>query len=254
MNQFNDRNATEEELVVSKFVPTVVYVREDSLLHTRLCIYNYFSELFPSDRSGAQVSIWFFDQTGATLARRLIPIPYRGQLQFDLKLLDFEFEGTAGVALIPNTIPEFTHKGVGTGFYVYYYDDAGHADFSHEWDAMRFKPIKAEPWTCVIRPLLVPETDLIVMNSYYGCDQSQGTANWSARIRNKHGKVVCEKAMPPLPPRSSVRLPISKIFPDVLDLAKAHQTIAIEAVGTNIMGPFTYVKAPSGDFNIHHFC
>lgn len=245
---------TQHDFVRQRFVPTVVYVREDGEFHTRLCVYNYFSELFPQIKSGGTVAVWLFDNAGSLIVQRDIPIGYRGQVQFDLSTLGVTFEGTAGVSLIPDNPPEFPHKGIGTGYYVYYYDNQSHADYSHEWEPMRFAPADSVPWLCVIRPRLFPDTELIVMNGYYGTDPRQGTAHWVIRLRDGQGKMLREVRMEPLPPRGSTRFPVSAVFPDLADVARAHSTLGVEVTGTNIQGPFTFVRVPSGDFNIHHFC
>lgn len=245
---------TQRDLIRQRFVPTVVYAREDDEFHTRLCVYNYFSELFPQVKSGATVAVWLFDTSGNLVAQHDIQIGYRGQVQLDLSTLGVTFEGTAGVSLIPDTPPEFPHKGVGTGYYVLYYDDQGHADYSHEWEAMRFTQAQAPPWLCVIRPLLFPDTQLIVMNGYYGTDPREGTAQWVVRLRDGQGAILHEVRMEPLPPRGSKRFPLSTVFPDLAEVARSHPTLGVEVTGTNIQGPFTFVRVPSGDFNIHHFC
>ncbi len=245
---------TPDELVRERFVPTVVYACEGSGFHTRLCLYNYFSEIYPDVKSGATARLWFFDQSGNMVAHREERLGYRGQLQFDLSALGVEFEGTAAVAMVPDTVPEFRHRGVGTGYYVFYQDDAGHADFAHEWEAMRFEPSEAHPWLCVIRPAQHPDTQIIVLNAYYGLDDRAGLARWHIRLRASDGQSLAERDMPPLPPRASCRVELREQFPDFDRLCQKHPTIAVEVWGTNIQGPFTRVRTPSGDFNIHHFC
>ncbi len=247
-------NVPEAQFVRSRFVPTLVYVRETETFHTRLCVFNYFSELFPEVTSGASVAIWFFNQQGETVAQRDLMLPYRGQLQFDLSSLGVRFEGTAGLSMVPETLPEFKPAGVGTGYYVFYHDNEGHADFSHEWDPMRFTERRSPPWLCVVRPLAFPETQLIVMNSYYGTDAGIGTTRWVARLRDGQGRVLAEREMDPIPPRGSRRIRVDEIFPNIAEFAARSGTVAIEAVGTNMQGPFTWVTVPGGDFNIHHFC
>jgi len=156
--------------------------------------------------------------------------------------------------MVPHPVPEFKHAGVGTGYYVYYFDNEGHADFSHEWDPMRFTQRRSPPWLCVVRPTAFPETQLIVMNSYYGQDESAGSTQWVARLRDGQGVVVAEREMERIPPRGSRRLRLDEIFPDIAALEARAGTIAVEAVGMNMQGPFTWVSVPGGDFNIHHFC
>ena len=243
-----------EEFVRHRFVPTSVYVREGDDFHTRLCVYNYFSELFPEVKTGALVSMWFFDQEGNEVGRRERRLDYRGQLQFELAELGHHFEGIAALSLIPETLPEIKPPRVGTGYYVFYYDDDGHADFSHEWEPIKFDLAVSPPWICLVRPLLFPDTQLVVMSSYFGNDVEAGGGEWTARLRNAQGAIVAEKKMPALPPRGSVRLPVTEVFPEVRSLAEREETLSVEVVGSNIQGPFTYVRAPRGDINIHHFC
>ena len=148
-----------------------------------------------------------------------------------------------------------SHPAVATGYYAYYYDNGGHADFSHEWDPMRFAKLTSHPWLCVIRPLLPHETEIIVMNSYFGTDaDGAGASRWNARLRDGRGKVVAAKQMDPIPARGSVRFAVKDAFPNLLQLARAAGTVAFEAEGENIMGPFSFVRSPGGDFNVHHFC
>jgi hypothetical protein len=142
---------------------------------------------------------------------------------------------------------------VGTGYYAYYYDEDGHADFSHEWDAMRFSPNRSRPWICVVRPTLA-HTEIVVMNGYFGGADTGGVTDWVARLRDRAGRVVAERRMARVPPRGTTRHALSDMFPDVDDLARRHGTIAFEAEGTNMMGPFSFVRLPGGDFNLHHFC
>jgi hypothetical protein len=244
---------SEQSFVKDRFVPTLSYVRESGSFHSRLCIYNYFSEIFPAVPTGALARLWFFDSTGDCIGHREVPLGFRGQLQFEVREIGSDFEGMAAVSLVPETVPEIRHRGVGTGYYVCYYDDAGHADLSHEWDHMRFEPAPIEPWLCVVRPLVVPDTQLVVMNSYFGPDAARGVAHWTARLRSGDGRILAERRMPPLAPRGCVRLRLDEIFPAVQELA-ARTTLAVEVSGENVFAPFTYVNSPSGDFNIHHFC
>ncbi|MDT5269269.1 MAG: hypothetical protein QOH49_1455 [Acidobacteriota bacterium] len=242
------------EFIRNRFVPTSVYACERGGLHTRLCVYNYYSELFPDVKTGATAYMWFFDQSGREVGRREEHLGFRGQLRFEVSEVGEGFEGIAALSLVPDTLPEFKPQRVGTGYYALYYDDAGHADFSHEWEAMKFEPGPSPPWICLVRPMLFPDTQLVVMSSYFGADGEAGRAEWVARLRNAHGAVVAEKQMPALPPRGCARLPVNEVFPEARALAEREGTLSVEVQGSNIQGPFTYVRGPGGDINIHHFC
>jgi hypothetical protein len=237
---------------INNFVPTIVWVKENDSFHTRLCVYNYFSELYPGVQDGAKVYLWFFNNIGEEIAHRCIELPFKGQLQFELSELNLHFEGTVGLCLIPNILPEGNLENVGTGYYVYYHDNNEHADMSHEWEQMKFTYSKSSPWLCVIRPDLFPDIKLIVMNCYYGLDEI-GTADWEIRIRNGKGKILMNKLMPKIPPRGSVCVEILSLFPTLKNISK-QEIISVEVLGSNIQGPFTFVSIPNGDFNIHHFC
>lgn len=243
----------DSDLFLAPFVPTVVFVRETADFHTRLCIYNYYSELLPAVRTGATAHLWFFRDDGTLVDKREIPLAYKGQLQFDLADLGVEFQGTAGLSLIPETMPEKHPATMGSGYYAQYSDNLGHMDYSHEWEAMRFKPFDAHPWLCVVRPTLFPDTKIVLMNSYYGA-QPAGAAAITVRLRAGNGRLLSERQLDPIPPRGSRVIRLVEINPDVGRLAQEHGTIAVEAVGPNLQGPFTWVTSASGDFNIHHFC
>lgn len=245
---------TQLDLVQHRFVPTVVYVREDNDFHTRISIYNYFSELFPKVQTGATANLWFFDANGQVVAERQFALPFRGQLQYELSELGRAFEGTAGASLIPETIPEFKHEGVGTGYYVSYYDTRGHADHSHEWGHMRFRSSMSPPWICTVRPNVTPDTSLILMNCYYGTDPTEGSMRCSITLRNGQGQALATRELSAVPPRGMTRVHVQTLFPDIEKHASRETTLSIEVTGTNMQGPFTFVRAPNGDFNIHHFC
>lgn len=243
------------DMLRDRFVPTMLYVRETGGMHTRLCVYNYFSELYPAVTSGATVWMWFFDQAGNTVGNRQISLGFRGQLQFEVADLGVAFEGTVGLSLVPDTLPVLDHsRRVATGFYAVYHDDQGHADMTHEWDPMRFEPARSAPWLCVVRPIDFPDTEIIVMNACYGDDSIAGAGQWSVRLRSGNGKILEQREMPPLPVRGSMRTHVTAMFPNVGEHARRERTVAVEVFGTNIQGPFTFVKIPGGDFNIHHFC
>lgn len=243
------------ELIRGRFLPTMVYARERDGFHTRLCVYNYFSELFPDAVSGATVFLWFFDDQGKMVAQRAIPIGFRGQLQFDVASIGIAFEGIAAVSLVPDAaVPARHHRLVGTGYFVYYSDDAGHADCSHEWEPMRMESSQGAPWICLVRPRFFPDTHIVVMNAYFGDDARAGAAEWTARLRDGQGHCLASRAMAPLPARGSARFALSELFPDIAARAERADNLAVEVQGSNIQGPFTWVQVSSGDFNIHHFC
>lgn len=246
----NDR----EKFVISKFVPASIYAREDDVIHTRLCVYNYYSELFPEKKSGADVHIWFFDQEGEQVGKREFKIGYQGQLQYDLSELGTQFEGIACLSIVPEDPPRFRHSGVSSGFYSFYSDDHGHSDFSHEWETLRFSAKETSPWICVVRPFQFPETDIIVMNSCFANNENESYAPWAIKIRNSQGENISEKEMPALKPRGSARINVLEVFPEIDTGKFKSETLSVEVTGINIQGPFTYVKAPNGDFNLHHFC
>ena len=247
-------NAKTSDFIKNRFIPKIVYVNETGNIHTRVCAYNYFSELFPDVKTGAMVHIWFFNASGKLIANRAIPIGYKGQLQFDVSSLGINFEGAAGLSMVPDTIPEMKPALIGTGFYAYYHDDSNHADFSHEWESMKFESNQSDPWLCVVRPLSFPDTQIVVMSSYFGTNEKEGTADWVLRLRNDQGKILLEKKMPPIPPRGIMRFKLSDILSNLQNVISREKVLGLEVVGSNIQGPFTWVSVSSGDFNIHHFC
>ena len=94
------------KFVINNFVPKILYVKEDDEFHSRFCVYNYFSEIFPELKTDVVVYLWFFDTSGTLLAEREISVKHKGQLQFDVSELKLKFEGTVGISMIPKKIPE----------------------------------------------------------------------------------------------------------------------------------------------------
>jgi hypothetical protein len=246
-------NIDKTQFVINKFVPTLIYVREEENFHTRLCIYNYFSELFPKIKQGATVTFWFFDLNGTFLIKKSIHIDFMGQLQFDVSLLNITFEGTVGLSMIPDKMPDLELNEIRTGYYAYYFDNNEHVDFSHELQPMRFEFQKNSSHMCVIRPNEFPETQLIVMNAFYGTEPG-GNSEWIIKFRNGKGHILEEHKMDLIPPRGCVRIHLLEKFSQLKNLENEEGVLGIEVVGNNLQRPFTYVTLPSGDFNVHHFC
>ena len=242
------------QFIHDRFLPTMVYIREDAVLHSRLCLFNYFSELFPEGRNGATVFIDFFNEEGNMVGTVEEHIGFQGQLQYDVARIGKSFEGVAAVSMVPDDqIPVHHDRLIGTGYYVCYYDNHGHIDCSHEWEPMAFQKTKSAPWICVVRPHLFPDTQIIVMSNYYG-QEGKSVSEWNIRLRDGQGNIITEQRMAPIPMRGSRRIILQEVFPDIVEYARAQRALSVEVNGSNIQGPFTFVKVPSGDFNIHHFC
>ena len=237
-----------------RFAPTCVYAREDPEFHTRLCVYNYFSEIFSETKTGATVFLTFYDTVGQQVDQRAVEIGYRGQLQFDLSELGIHFEGIAAVAMVPEAMPKLPHnRQIATGYYVFYYDEKGNADMGHDWEPIKTRPSRSGYWLQTVRPQDNLRTDIIVMSCYFGLEEEAGQADWALRLRDRRGQVVAERKMPLIPARGIARIDLEQVFPDVASLAERAGTLSAEVTGQNIQGPLTLVHAPNGDFNIHHF-
>jgi len=240
------------EFVVNGFVPTVTFATHGVGMQSTACVYNYFSDLYPDCRSGATVNAWAFSSSGECLGRVSEHVPYRGQARIASSRFGQEFFGSIAVSLIPDDPPEKRPRGVGTGYYVQYQDSAGRMDHSHEWDPMRFSPMTSVPWLCVVRPH-AGSTQLVVLNSYFGADGAAGMARFCVRLRERRGNVLEERQGITIPSRGAWSMDIAELFPRVAEFV-SHGPLSIDVMGQNIMGPFTLVRSPGGDFNVHHFC
>lgn len=240
------------EFVINGFVPTVTFAMHEHGMQSTACVYNYFSELYPDCRSGATVNAWAFTADGECLGHVQERVSFRGQTRIPSNRFGRDFFGSIAVSLVPDEPPAKRPCGVGTGYYVQYRDASGRVDHSHEWDPMRFSPYKSVPWLCVIRPKF-GNTQLVVLNSYFGADAAEGIARFTVRLRDRNGSVLEECGGLTIPSRGCWATDLAKQFPLLTDFSE-YGPLAIEVAGENIMGPFTLVRSPGGDFNVHHFC
>ena len=238
--------------VLNGFVPTVTFAAHDDDFESTACVYNYFSDLFPERRSGATAHAWAFDATGECLGHVSDRLPFQGQTRVGCDRFGKPFFGAIAVSLIPDELPEKRPAGVGTGYYVQYRDRAGHIDHSHEWDPMRFKPMRSVPWLCVVRPRLA-STRLVVLNSYFGEDAVAGRSLFAIRLRNHRGEILASCDSLSIPIRGCWKGDLAEFFPELQRFAD-QEPLAVDVSGDNVMGPFTVTRGPGGDFNVHHFC
>ena len=238
--------------IKSRFVPTMAFAVENDDLSSTVCVYNYFSEIFPDIKTGAELNIWAFSADGECVGHYMRGLPYMGQAQVPVREITPHLFGMVGVSLIPETSPDVRHDAVGTGYYMQYVNARGFVDQSHEWDPMRFRKTKSNAWICVVRPDY-GDTSLVVMNSYFGENLSEGQSNFSIRIRSHSGEILEEKEQITVLPRGTWSSRITDVFQSLGQNA-LREGVAIEVQGDNIMGPFSITTVAGGDFNIHHFC
>jgi hypothetical protein len=91
------------------------------------------------------------------------------------------------------------------------------------------------------------------LNSYFGADGAVGMARFCVRLRDRSGNVLEERQGITIPSRGAWSMEVAELFPRVAEFL-SHGPLAIDVMGRNIMGPFTLVRSPGGDFNVHHFC
>jgi hypothetical protein len=244
---------TTHPYVIQRTVPTLIWGREDESFHTRVSIFNYYSLLIEDRPVTSTAHIYLFDESGREVAHATQVIGPLGQWQCGLSSLIDRFQGSIGVQLVPDFLPPLKHqKYLGTLFFATYWDDKGHADFTHETDRMRYGDdhrVQYEPTVIPSSPSL--ETSIIVQNSYFGADPSECDKVFHVDLRRSDGTSIFRKSFT-LEPRASVVLDLNELVPDV------HRVLAgkpgsVHVSGRHINQPLTWSRHASGDFNIHHF-
>jgi hypothetical protein len=239
--------------VVGRTVPTLAWGREGGGFHTRISLFNYYSLLFEDRPVRCRGRIYLFDERGreaAAVERELGPLE---QWQFELGSAVSSFQGTIAVQLIPDWLPDLKHdKYVGTLFFAVYRDEAGHCDYTHETDRMRFEDDGKEQYESTAIPTSEDlDFSIVVQNSYFGDDEGKCDRTFDVQMRDAAGRPLLETTLE-LGPRESRVIPLSQLGPDVR-AGLAGRPGSVHVSGRHINQPLTLQRHRDGDFNIHHF-
>lgn len=239
----------EEHWVRDRIVPTLMWGREQSGFHSRVHVANYYSLLKPDEHPDATVIVDLINGGGNRVASHEGQLGPEQHLQLEVADLVSTFEGTIAVRLVPKQTLEHNHRYIGTLYFVTWYDEAGHIQFSHEQNRMTFEPA-GRPRTYLSPGILVrPELDIafILQNSYFGAEPMQNDSVEIALVDAGGRELAARQAQ--LPARTSTVLSLAETFGQL----PVMDTIAIRVRGNHLNHPFTFVSHANGDFALHHF-
>jgi hypothetical protein len=239
----------EANWVRERVVPTLMWGREDGAFHTRVHVANYYSLMGGDGPVTATALVDLVDTGGAVVAAYEHRLEPEQHLQLDLRDLVASFEGTIAVRLLPTPAPQHSHRFIGTLYFVSWFDDHGHVQFSHEQNRMTFEQDVNERTFLSPGVLLRPEVSLgfIVQNSYFG-DEPLADDSIEVAVLDDRGNELGAKRLQ-LPARTSRVVDVDSFAQGLA----SHQTVALRVRGRHLNHPFTFVRHTSGDFSIHHF-
>ena len=237
--------------VKDRIAPTLMWARERGSFHSRVHVANYYSLLKPDDRIRATAVVDLITSDGNHIASHQEELGPEEHVQVEVVDMEPDFEGTVAVRLLPHTSIEHSHRYLGTLYFVSWYDDEGHVQFSHEQNRMTFD-VEQPPRTFLSPGIFLrPELDVnfVLQNNYYG-DTPLVSEVVEVALVDADG-VDLYKAEFRLPARNSRVLSIDDVFPGAAERARG--TVAVRARGSHLNHPFTFVNHANGDFNVHHF-
>src|ERR1700744_4826764 len=89
-----------DEAVARGYPPSVLYLRNDEIVTTEVCTFNYFS-IFLKDHPEADVHTWMFDEAGKPSGYFHKALERNGQLQLNTSELCRNLSGTVAMTLMP---------------------------------------------------------------------------------------------------------------------------------------------------------
>jgi hypothetical protein len=230
------------------YPPAVLYLRNDDLVVTEVCAFNYFS-IFLKDHPEAEAHVWLFDSAGRQLSYLQKDLGFNDQLQLRTSDLCPDVSGTVAMTLLPKSGATLRPgKKVTTGYYAQYHSQQGAITLSHEREAVAAAPFPTPAWMQTYLSRLLAESGVILVN----CCLAQ-EASGTARLRALDGTVLAERSLPKIPAMGAQRISTFELFPDAGRLIGSAETFALEFSGANLASPFSYYQFANGKFSLHHF-
>jgi hypothetical protein len=238
------------EAIARGYPPAVLYLRNDEVVTTEVCAFNYFS-VFLKDHPDADCHIWLFDREGKQAGYSRRELGLNGQLQLQTSELCSRISGTVAMSLIPMQETKLRPgRKVTTGYYAQYFSQHGAITLSHEREPVAAAPFPTSAWMQSYLTRFLKESGVVLVNS---CMASDGTSTGTARLMAVDGRALAERALPEIAPMGALRMGTLDLFPDAERLIGASETFALEFKGTNIASPFSYYEFANGKFSLHHF-
>jgi hypothetical protein len=232
------------------YPPSVLYLRNDEIVVTEVCAFNYFSNLF-KDQPEAEAHIWLFDGDGSQVGYFTKELGLNGQLQLRTSDLCPNVSGTVAMTLRPKRDATIrSGKKVTTGYYAQYFSAHGAITLSHEREPVVATPFPTPAWIQTYLTRFLDRAGAVLVNS---CLASDGTASGKARLVALDGTVLGEKSLPEISPMGARRLKMLELFPDAQRLVGGTDSFALELSGVNMASPFSYYEFANGKFSLHHF-
>jgi hypothetical protein len=239
-----------DEAVGRGYPPSVLYLRNDDIVTTEVCAFNYFS-IFLKDHPEADVHAWMFDEAGEQAGYFHRVLGRNGQLQLNTSELCRNLSGTVAMTLMPKHEPKVRPgKKVTTGYYAQYYSRHGAITLSHEREPVSATSFPTSAWVQTYLTRLMEWSGVILVNS---CLARDGASLGTAALVALDGSVLAERTLPRISPMGACRIRTIDLFPDAAGLVGQADSFAMEFKGTNIASPFSYYEFASGKFSLHHF-
>ncbi|HEY9714250.1 MAG TPA: hypothetical protein V6C72_12345 [Chroococcales cyanobacterium] len=238
------------EAVARGYPPAVLYLRNDEIVTTEVCAFNYFSTFFKGEPD-AEAHVWLFDGSGGQVGYLERDLGLNGQLQLNTSELCPRVSGTVAMSLLPKSNAEIrTGRKVTTGYYAQYYSRHGAITLSHEREPVMMAPFPTPAWLQTYLTRLVEQSGAVLVNA---CLAPDGTATGMARLVALDGTTLAQQELPKIPPMGARRLGTLELFPNARELIGSAQSFALEFSGTNMASPFSFYEFPNGKFSLHHF-
>ena len=238
------------EAVARGYPPAVLYLRNDEIVETEVCAFNYFST-FSKDFPEAEAHVWMFDGGGDEVGYFQKELGLNGQLQLRTTRFCSNVSGTVAMSLLPKGEAKIrSGKRVTTGYYAQYYSQHGAISLSHEREPVTATTFPMPAWAQSYLSRFIEHSGVIVVNP---CLAPDGKAAGKAKLLALDGAVLAERELPNIPPMGARRINTLELFPDGKQLVGSADAFALEISGTNLASPFSFYQFANGKFSLHHF-
>ncbi|MBR0757030.1 hypothetical protein JQ604_33020 [Bradyrhizobium jicamae] len=238
------------DAIARGYPPSVLYLRNDEVVETEVCAFNYFST-FSKDFPEAEAHVWLFDGAGVQVGYYRKDLGLNGQLQLKTSRVCPNVSGTVAVTLLPKGDAKIrSGKRVTTGYYAQYFSQQGAVALSHEREPVTATTFPLPAWAQTYLTKFIEHSGVIVVNS---CLAADGVASGNARLVALNGAVLAEQRLPAIPPMGGRRLATLELFPEAKQLVGSAESFALEVSGENMASPFSYYQFANGKFSLHHF-
>lgn len=239
-----------DEAVARGYPPAVLYLRDDDIVTTKVCAFNYFS-IFLKEHSTPDAHVWMFDAAGRPVDYYHQELGHNGQLQLNTSGMCPNVSGTVAMTLMPkHETTVRPGKKITTGYYAQYFSRHGAITLSHEREPVAVTSFPTSAWIQTYLARFIEQSGVVLINS---CLAPDGASVGTARLVALDGTTLGERALPEIAPMGACRFGALDLFLDARRLVGSAEGFALEFNGTNIANPFSYYEFANGKFSLHHF-